>query len=70
LNGADLAKLRELVEGARTSGRELASQGMTPREIAELFQLPEGAVHDLLSDATEISPATMQALARRKSRHA
>jgi DNA-directed RNA polymerase specialized sigma24 family protein len=67
LNGADLARLRELVEGARTSGRELAEQGLTPREIAELIELPEGAVRDLLSEATEVSPATIQALARRNA---
>lgn len=68
LNGAELAKLRELIEGARTSGRELAEQGLTPREIAELFELPEGAVRDLLSDAREVSAATIQALAARSRR--
>ena len=67
-SGADLVKLRELIERTRASGRELRDAGMEPAEIAEAFGLPEGAVRDLLSDAATVSPATMRAVAARKPR--
>jgi DNA-directed RNA polymerase specialized sigma24 family protein len=65
-----MAELRKRIAAARASARELTDHGMKPAEIAQVFRLPEGAVRDLLSDAPNLSPATMRALAARKPRRA